>query len=137
MVHKLAKLVFVLLILGAAGSCSNSTRPQPAATEDGSNFVPGEVMVQFIQSISEDEALAIARRLTSADEAEFDLADDDHASRTELTMKIKASTRLGVDALPEADERAPRNAREQTCHEQLAALPLGSLIEVTTDAGEL
>ena len=59
MVHKLAKLVFVLLILGAAGSCSNSTRPQPAATEDGSNFVPGEVMVQFIQSISEDEALAI------------------------------------------------------------------------------
>lgn len=84
-----------------------------------------------------DEAVAIARRLTSDEDTESDVADGDHASRTELTMKIKASTRLGVDALPEAAERAPRNAREQARHEQLAALPFGSLIEVTLDSGEL
>ena len=73
-----------------------------------------------------EEAAAIARRLTSA----LDDDEDDPASRTELTMKLKARSRLGEDS---TDKRKPqtatRNADEQARYDQLRVMPYGTWIE--------
>jgi hypothetical protein len=77
-----------------------------------------------------EEAGAIARRLTSAIEDD----EDDPASRTELTMRLKARTRLGEDAVEKKKPHlAPRNAEEQARYDQLRVMPYGSWIEFTTN----
>jgi hypothetical protein len=77
-----------------------------------------------------EEAGAIARRLTSALEDD----EDDPASRTELTMRLKARTRLGEDALEKKKPMlAPRNAEEQARYDQLRVMPYGTWIEFTTN----
>ncbi len=74
----------------------------------------------------QDEASAIARRLTSVVGED----EDDPASRTELTMKLKARTRLGEDT---AEKRKPalppRTPDEQVRYEQLRVIPFGTWIE--------
>jgi hypothetical protein len=75
-----------------------------------------------------EEAGAIARRLTSAIEDD----EDDPASRTELTMRLKARTRLGEDAVEKKKPHlAPRNAEEQARYDQLRVMPYGTWIEFT------
>jgi hypothetical protein len=82
-----------------------------------------------------EEAAAIARRLTSA---LSDDEDDDPASRTELTMRLKARTRLGEDGDKRKAELPPRTADEQARYEQLRVLPYGTWIEfVTNQQGDL
>ncbi|HVR82138.1 MAG TPA: DUF1631 domain-containing protein [Luteimonas sp.] len=77
-----------------------------------------------------EEAGAIARRLTSALEDD----EDDPASRTELTMRLKARTRLGEDAVAKRKPELPqRNADEQARYEQLRVMPYGCWIEFTTN----
>jgi hypothetical protein len=76
-----------------------------------------------------EEAGAIARRLTSALDDE-----DDPASRTELTMRLKARTRLGEDAVEKKKPNLPpRNAEEQARYDQLRVMPYGTWIEFTTN----
>ena len=78
----------------------------------------------------DDEADVIARRLSSS--APDD--DDDAASRTELTMKLKARVRLGEDAQKaRKPDLPPRNEREQDCYETLRLLPFGTWIEFVTN----
>ena len=76
-----------------------------------------------------EEAAAIARRLTSALEDE-----DDPASRTELTLRLKARVRLGEDAI-EANKpsAAPRTADEQAHYDRLRVMPYGTWIEFTSN----
>ncbi|MGQ4661485.1 DUF1631 family protein [Lysobacter sp. F6437] len=72
-----------------------------------------------------EEAAAITRRLTAADDD-----SDDPASRTELAMKLKARARLGADTAEKPKvAAAPRTPREQACHDHLRTLPFGSWIE--------
>lgn len=77
-----------------------------------------------------EEAAAIARRLTSV----VDDDEEDPASRTELTMKLKARTRLGEDA---AEQRRPtlqpRNPEEQARYDQLRVMPFGAWVEFITN----
>ena len=77
-----------------------------------------------------EEAAAIARRLTSS----LDDDEDDPASRTELTMRLKARVRLGEDG-GEAPvlELAPRSPEEQAHYDQLRVMPYGTWIEFTTN----
>ena len=77
-----------------------------------------------------EEAAAIARRLTSSLEDD----EDDPASRTELTMRLKARVRLGEDG-GEAPvlELAPRSPDEQAHYDQLRVMPYGTWIEFTTN----
>jgi len=77
-----------------------------------------------------EEAAAIARRLTSSLEDD----DDDPASRTELTMRLKARVRLGEDGgeAPKL-ELAPRTPEEQAHYDQLRVMPYGTWIEFTTN----
>ncbi|KAF1694299.1 DUF1631 domain-containing protein [Pseudoxanthomonas koreensis] len=71
----------------------------------------------------EDEASAIARRLSRSD-------DDENTSRTELTAKLKARARLGEgDGATKKVKPPPRNAAEQACYEHLRTLPFGTWFE--------
>ena len=73
-----------------------------------------------------EEAAAIARRLTSTLEDD----EDDPASRTELTMRLKARVRLGEDAIEKRKpELPPRTPAEQAQHDQLRVMPYGTWIE--------
>jgi hypothetical protein len=78
----------------------------------------------------DDEADVIARRLSSSAVED----DDDAATRTELTMKLKARVRLGEDAQKTRKPDLPaRNEREQECYETLRLLPFGTRIEFVTN----
>ena len=80
-----------------------------------------------------EEATAIARRLTSALDD-----DEDPASRTELTMRLKARTRLGEEAAKRKVELPPRTPEEQARYDQLRVLPYGTWLEfVTNQQGDL
>ncbi|GAB3515264.1 DUF1631 domain-containing protein [Pseudoxanthomonas daejeonensis] len=72
----------------------------------------------------EDEASAIARRLSRSDE-------DENTSRTELTAKLKARARLGEGEHAEAKKVKPpaRTTEEQGCYEHLRTLPFGTWFE--------
>lgn len=77
-----------------------------------------------------DEAGAIAQRLTSSKADD----EDDPASRTELTMKLKARTRLGEDtAKARKPDLPPRTPEEQARYEQLRVIPFGTWIEFVTN----
>jgi hypothetical protein len=73
----------------------------------------------------EDEAQAIARRLSSAD------GEDDGTSRTELTAKLKARARLGEQNMIRREPIQPRSPREQECYDLLRSLPYGTWFEFT------
>ncbi|MEO8366822.1 MAG: DUF1631 domain-containing protein [Pseudoxanthomonas sp.] len=74
-----------------------------------------------------DEASAIARRLSSAD------GEDETTSRTELTARLKARTRLGEQAEPRKKPTAERTPKEQECHDYLRTLPFGTWFEFSTN----
>ncbi len=77
----------------------------------------------------EAEADVIAKRLSSSVRD-----DEDGASRTELTMKLKARVRLGEDAQKARKPDLPsRSPHEQECYEQLRLLPFGTWIEFVTN----
>ena len=81
----------------------------------------------------EDEASAIARRLSRSD-------DDEATSRTELTAKLKARARLGEgeQADPRKSTLPARNAAEQSCYQHLRTLPFGTWFEfVLNQQGDL
>lgn len=75
-----------------------------------------------------EEATAIARRLTSALDDE-----EDPASRTELTLRLKARTRLGEEAAKRKVELPSRTPEEQARYDQLRVLPYGTWIEFVTN----
>lgn len=80
-----------------------------------------------------EDAGAITRQLVSGSDA----ANDDAASRTELALKLKARTRLGVEE--ESAEPAPeRSPKEQECWRHLRTLPFGTWFEFDIgDHGEV
>ena len=77
-----------------------------------------------------EEAAAIARRLTSALEDD----EDDPASRTELTMRLKARVRLGEDDRGDASRNCRRaTPRSRRSYDQLRVMPYGTWIEFITN----
>jgi len=71
----------------------------------------------------EDEASAIARRLSRSD-------DDESTSRTELTAKLKARARLGEgDGEQKRPRLPPRNPAEEATYAHLRTLPFGTWFE--------
>ena len=78
----------------------------------------------------QDEAAAIARRLSTPGGA------DDSSSRTELTARLRARTRLGEQTEASDPRRvAPlaRSTTEDDCYRQLRTLPFGTWFEFTTN----
>ncbi|MBD9478729.1 DUF1631 domain-containing protein [Pseudoxanthomonas sp. PXM02] len=72
----------------------------------------------------EDEAAAISRRLSSAEE-------DESTSRTELTARLKARARLGGQGEVKKKPTQPRTPQEQECYDYLRSLPFGTWFEFT------
>lgn len=72
----------------------------------------------------EDEAAAIARRLSSAEE-------DETTSRTELTARLKARARLGGQGEVKKKPVQARTPQEQECYDYLRTLPFGTWFEFT------
>ncbi|MBA3485810.1 MAG: DUF1631 family protein, partial [Lysobacter sp.] len=98
---------------------------------------PAAELIQLIQDglglvgYQGEEAAAIARRLTSTEEAD-DTAEDP-VSRTELAMMLKARTRLGPDTEQSTPALPPRTPLEQACYQQLRSVPFGTWIEFVTN----
>lgn len=82
-----------------------------------------------------DEARAIARRLSTPG------GEDDSTSRTELTARLKARTRLGEHAEANDTRRLAPLARsniEEDCYRQLRTLPFGTWFEfISNQQGDL
>ncbi|MEG2802547.1 DUF1631 domain-containing protein [Stenotrophomonas sp.] len=98
----------------------------PSDAELGSQVETALTQVGYHQ----DEAAAIARRLSTPG------GEDDSSSRTELTARIRARTRLGEQADGnEARKVAPlaRSMAEEDCYRQLRTLPFGTWFEFTTN----
>ncbi|NCT69599.1 MAG: DUF1631 domain-containing protein [Xanthomonadaceae bacterium] len=97
-----------------------TTASQPANPE-----LAGKIEKSLVQvGYHEDEAAAISRRLSSAEE-------DETTSRTELTARLKARARLGGQGEAKKKVVQPRTPQEQECYDYLRALPFGTWFEFT------
>lgn len=106
------------------------SKGQPTDTALG-----GDVQTALLQiGYHQDEAAAIARRLSTPG------GEDEMTSRTELTAKLRARTRLGDqgDNAPRKDIATPRSPAEEACYTQLRSLPFGTWFEfVVNQQGDL
>lgn len=102
--------------------------PGAAARDDALGQQVESALLQV--GYHQDEAAAIARRLSTPG------GEDDSSSRTELTARLRARTRLGEQA-DASDPRkvAPlaRSTAEDDCYRQLRTLPFGTWFEFTTN----
>ncbi|KAF1712755.1 DUF1631 domain-containing protein [Pseudoxanthomonas sacheonensis] len=94
---------------------------------EGATLSDGELTPKIEAALSQvgyhpDEAAAIARRLSSAE-------DDETTSRTELTARLKARARLGEQVEIPKKKHIERTPREQECHDYLRTLPFGTWFE--------
>jgi hypothetical protein len=81
----------------------------------------------------ESDVSAIARRLLNPTTTE----DDDAASsRTELTLRLKAQTRLGEDLQAKKTKPIPLTSVEQTTLDRLQQLPAGTVFDFIGPQGE-
>lgn len=94
----------------------------------------GEEIEQSLLQVGyhQDEAAAISRRLSTPG------GEDEITSRTELTAKLKARSRLGETGEPEEEERRkkvePTRTEEEEAHyRQLRTLPFGTWFEFTVN----
>jgi len=95
-------------------------------TAQGANGeLAGKVEKSLVQvGYHEDEAAAIARRLSSVEE-------DETTSRTELTARLKARARLGGQNEVKKKPTQSRTPQEQECYDYLRTLPFGTWFEFT------
>ena len=97
-----------------------TTSSQPADPALATKIEKSLVQVGY----HEDEAAAISRRLSSAEE-------DETTSRTELTARLKARARLGGQDEVKKKPVQPRTPQEQECYDYLRTLPFGTWFEFT------
>ena len=104
---------------------------QPPGSAESDTQLGEQVEAALLQvGYHQDEAAAIARRLSTPG------GEDDSSSRTELTARIRARTRLGEQAEgSEARREAPlaRSPAEEDWYRQLRTLPFGTWFEFTTN----
>jgi hypothetical protein len=81
----------------------------------------------------ESDAGAISRRLLNPNAPE---PDDSASSRTELTLRLKAQTRLGEDLQAKKAKPLPLTSTEQATLERLQGLPTGTVFEFGEADGE-
>jgi len=109
---------------------------QPPGSAGSDTQLGEQVEAALLQvGYHQDEAAAIARRLSTPG------GEDDSSSRTELTARIRARTRLGEQAEgTEARREAPlaRSPAEEDCYRQLRTLPFGTWFEfISNQQGDL
>lgn len=104
---------------------------QPALSADEADQLRGDIQTALAQvGYHEQESLAIAQRLV---DPQGTFNEDDGASRTELTMRLKARARLGSEK-EDVKTRSHRLSAEALARlEQIKHLPFGTWFEFTTD----
>lgn len=104
---------------------------QPPGSTESDTQLGQQVEAALLQvGYHQDEASAIARRLSTPG------GEDDASSRTELTARIRARSRLGEQAdTAEHRREAPlaRSPAEEDYYRQLRTLPFGTWFEFTTN----
>lgn len=103
----------------------------PAQGHAGDEALAEQVEAALLQiGYHHDEARAISRRLSTPG------GEDDSSSRTELSARLKARTRLGEQSdAGDSRKAAPlaRTTAEEDCYRQLRSLPFGSWFEFITN----
>jgi hypothetical protein len=94
----------------------------------------GDLQQEVEQALSQvgyqgDEATAIAQRLVQPQTG----SESDAASRTELTLRLKARARLGEEVSEGQGKRAPLSAEEKKHLDRLKLVPFGTWFEFTTN----
>lgn len=112
------------------------TAQPPGGEHAADDVLFGEIEAAVVQiGCHHDEARAIARRLSTPG------GEDDSTSRTELTARLKARTRLGEHAEAHDTRRLAPLARsnvEEDCYRQLRTLPFGTWFEfISNQQGDL
>lgn len=102
----------------------------PASEQMGPSEVDASLQLDIEQALSQvgyqaDEASAIANRLVNPQTG----TKKDVASRTELTMQLKACARLGVDIPNKKVKKIPLTPEEQARFEQLTHVAFGTWFE--------
>ncbi len=104
---------------------------QPPGSAESDVELGQQVEAALLQvGYHQDEAAAISRRLSTPG------GEDDSSSRTELTARIRARTRLGDQSEGGETRRAAPLARtptEEDWYRQLRTLPFGTWFEFTTN----
>jgi hypothetical protein len=101
----------------------------PPLAADDALTLRQEILSSLAQvGYHEDEAAAIAQRLV---EPGLGIDDDSAASRTELTMRLKARARLGEELQQAKRKKIAMSADEQARLEQIKTLPFGTWFEFT------
>jgi hypothetical protein len=103
----------------------NRSTPPPDAVELRAEIEAALAQVGY----QADESTAIAQRLVMPASG----SEDDAASRTELTMRLKARARLGADQAGKAEARQELNDAERAQYEALTHVPFGSWFEFITN----
>ncbi|NIJ75420.1 hypothetical protein FHT08_000468 [Xanthomonas campestris] len=106
------------------------SKEQPTDIALGADIETALLQVGYHQ----DEAAAIARRLSTPG------GEDETTSRTELTARLRARTRLGDqgDSASHQETNTPRSPAEEAWYTQLRSLPFGSWFEfVINQQGDL
>ncbi|MFT3808272.1 DUF1631 domain-containing protein [Arenimonas sp.] len=109
---------------------SRATGAEQAKFRDTAGTLQQEVEHALSQvGYQGDEASVIAQRLVQPQSG----SEADSASRTELTMRMKARARLGEDMQAAQDSKVPLTPEEQKHLERLKHVPFGSWFEFTTN----
>ena len=111
-----------------------ATSRTPAGTTtlsaDDAQTLRQELIASLTQvGYQEEEASAIAQRLVDPGAG----GDDDSASRTELTMRMKARARLGEEMQQVKRRKLALSPDEQARLDQIKALPFGTWFEFTVN----
>lgn len=106
----------------------------PAGEQAKLATAAGDLQQEVEQALSQvgyqgDEASAIAQRLVQPQSG----SEADAASRTELTLRLKARARLGEELKDGQVRRSPLSAEEQKHLERLKLVPFGTWFEFTTN----
>jgi hypothetical protein len=105
------------------------TAGQAPLAPDEAQGLRHEILASLAQvGYHEDEAAAIALRLV---DPAAGVDDDSAASRTELTMRLKARARLGEELEHAKRKKIALSAEEQARLEQIRHLPFGTWFEFT------
>lgn len=109
---------------------SRASGAEQAKLSDGAASLQQEVEQALSQvGYQGDEANVIAQRLVQPQSG----SEADSASRTELTLRMKARARLGEDMQGAQDNKVPLTPEEQKHLERLKHVPFGSWFEFTTN----
>ena len=121
-------------LIDAAEKRSDAPTAAPTLPEAEVHALRGEIEEGLLQvGYHADDAQAVSTRLTSQPSAEEE--NEDTASRTEISLKLKQRPRFGADSDGNRDDPSSLNQTELAEYQKLKRLPFGTWFEFIDEAG--